>query len=160
MKEVSFRPLNQMLHHGNAREEFEQLKLEKITWFWIWKAPRLISENSNREVKSQLASAQKLNSLAEAQLKCMAESYKSLGPRAEEFQTERLYPEPSQCRVMSWKMFTSMSLGTIIEFLHIQDDKKLASSSNLVQPADKTDNFNVEKEDKCKDLDQTEPTTL
>ncbi|KAL7207480.1 hypothetical protein ACSBR1_029436 [Camellia fascicularis] len=35
------------------------------------------------EVRSQLASAQKLNSLAETQLKCMAESYKSLETRAE-----------------------------------------------------------------------------
>ncbi|KAI8024579.1 hypothetical protein LOK49_LG03G02091 [Camellia lanceoleosa] len=60
---------------------------------------------------------------------------------------------------MSGRCF-SLSLGAVIEFLHIQDDKKLASSSNLVQPADKTDNFNVEKEDKCKDLDQTEPTTV
>ena len=40
------------------------------------------------EVKSQLLSAQKLNSLAETQLKCMAESYKSLETRAQEFQTE------------------------------------------------------------------------
>lgn len=40
------------------------------------------------DVKSQLASAQKTNSLAETQLKCMAESYKSLENRAEELETE------------------------------------------------------------------------
>ncbi|KAH0776750.1 hypothetical protein KY290_008161 [Solanum tuberosum] len=40
------------------------------------------------EVKSQLVSAQKANSLAEIQLKCMAESYNSLETRTEELQTE------------------------------------------------------------------------
>lgn len=40
------------------------------------------------EAKSQLASAQKINGLAETQLKCMAESYKSLETRADELQTE------------------------------------------------------------------------
>ncbi|KAK1391193.1 filament-like plant protein 4 [Heracleum sosnowskyi] len=38
------------------------------------------------EVKSQLASAQKSNGLAETQLKCMAESYRSLERHAEELQ--------------------------------------------------------------------------
>ncbi|WOH00671.1 hypothetical protein DCAR_0520044 [Daucus carota subsp. sativus] len=38
------------------------------------------------EVKSQLASAQKVNGLAETQLKCMAESYRSLEKHAEELQ--------------------------------------------------------------------------
>ncbi|KAJ7005516.1 hypothetical protein NC653_004974 [Populus alba x Populus x berolinensis] len=40
------------------------------------------------EVKSQLVSAQKSNSLAETQLKCMAESYRSLETRAQELETE------------------------------------------------------------------------
>ncbi|KAL9270219.1 Filament-like plant protein 4-like protein [Drosera capensis] len=40
------------------------------------------------EVKSQFASALKTNSLAETQLKCMAESYKSLERRAEELETD------------------------------------------------------------------------
>ncbi|KAF5940480.1 hypothetical protein HYC85_021647 [Camellia sinensis] len=74
---------------------------------------------------------------------------------------KRLYPEPSQCTCYVLEDVSLSELGnSLTEFLHIQDDKKLASSSNLVQPADKTDNFNVEKEDKCKDLDQTEPTTV
>ncbi|KAK1555014.1 hypothetical protein Q3G72_020530 [Acer saccharum] len=40
------------------------------------------------EVKSQLTSAQKSNSLSETQLKCMAESYRSLETRAQELETE------------------------------------------------------------------------
>jgi len=40
------------------------------------------------ELKSQLASAQKSNSLSETQLKCMAESYRSLEARAAELETE------------------------------------------------------------------------
>lgn len=39
-------------------------------------------------MKSQLASAQRSNSLTETQLKCMAESYESLETRALEFETE------------------------------------------------------------------------
>ncbi|KAI8013001.1 hypothetical protein LOK49_LG05G00521 [Camellia lanceoleosa] len=73
---------------------------------------------------------------------------------------KQLYPEPSQCTCYVLEDVSLSELGnSLTEFLHIQDDKKLASSSNLVQPADRTDNFNVEKGDKCKDLDQTEPTT-
>ncbi|THG08029.1 hypothetical protein TEA_011863 [Camellia sinensis var. sinensis] len=74
---------------------------------------------------------------------------------------KQLYPEPSQCTCYVLEDVSLSELGnSLTEFLHIQDDKKLASSSNLVQPADKTDNFNVKKGDKCKDLDQTEPTTI
>ncbi|GAB4839106.1 hypothetical protein Ancab_028634 [Ancistrocladus abbreviatus] len=40
------------------------------------------------EVKSQLVSSEKMNGLAETQLKCMAESYKSLEKRAEELEGE------------------------------------------------------------------------
>ncbi|GMH03252.1 hypothetical protein Nepgr_005091 [Nepenthes gracilis] len=40
------------------------------------------------EVKAQLSSSQKMNSLADTQLKCMAESYKSLEKRAEELESE------------------------------------------------------------------------
>ncbi|CAL5349395.1 unnamed protein product [Camellia sinensis] len=67
-------------------EEFEQLKLEKdnmVLDLESTKAQLQGTEQLLAEVKSQLASAQKLNSLAETQLKCMAESYKSLETRAE-----------------------------------------------------------------------------
>lgn len=40
------------------------------------------------EAKMELASAQKLNSLSDTQLKCMAQSYKSLEIKAEKLQTE------------------------------------------------------------------------
>ncbi|XP_010323891.2 filament-like plant protein 4 isoform X2 [Solanum lycopersicum] len=40
------------------------------------------------EIKSQLASAQKANSLSEIKLKCMVESYNSLETRNEELQAE------------------------------------------------------------------------
>ncbi|KAM7273797.1 hypothetical protein ACFE04_028461 [Oxalis oulophora] len=40
------------------------------------------------DMKSELASAQKSNSLAETQLKCMAESYRSLEKRTQELETE------------------------------------------------------------------------
>ncbi|KAK9285822.1 hypothetical protein L1049_025023 [Liquidambar formosana] len=40
------------------------------------------------ELKSQLASSQRLNSLADTKLKCMAESYKSLEKRAQELESE------------------------------------------------------------------------
>ncbi|CAL5384762.1 unnamed protein product [Camellia sinensis] len=79
-------------------EEFEQLKLEKDSMVLDLarctenlentKSQLQETEQLLAEVKSQLTSSQKLNSLAETQLKCMAESYKSLETRAEEFQTE------------------------------------------------------------------------
>lgn len=79
-------------------EEYENLKLEKENM-----ASDLARYNQNletiktqlqeteellAEVKSQLASAQKSNSLAETQLKCMAESYRSLEIRAQGLETE------------------------------------------------------------------------
>nr|GMD98431.1 filament-like plant protein 4 [Ipomoea batatas] len=79
-------------------EEFEQLKLEKENMVAdlarctenLESTKLQLSETEQllAEVKSQLLSAQKSNSLAETQLKCMAESYKSLEKRAEELQTE------------------------------------------------------------------------
>ncbi|CAA2990948.1 Hypothetical predicted protein [Olea europaea subsp. europaea] len=79
-------------------EEFEQLKLERdnmaidlATCTENWentKSQLLDTDQLLTEVKSQLTSAQKSNRLAETQLKCMAESYKSLETRAEEIQTE------------------------------------------------------------------------
>ncbi|CAI9116899.1 OLC1v1018189C4 [Oldenlandia corymbosa var. corymbosa] len=79
-------------------EEYEQLKLEKNNLvadlagctesLEIAKTKLQETEQQLAEVKSQLTSAQKTNSLAETQLKCMAESYKSLETRAEELQNE------------------------------------------------------------------------
>ncbi|GMP81600.1 hypothetical protein CsSME_00036252 [Camellia sinensis var. sinensis] len=72
-------------------EEFEQLKLAKdnmVLDLESTKAQLQGTEQLLAEVKSQLASAQKLNSLAKTQLECMAESYKSLETCAEELQTE------------------------------------------------------------------------
>ncbi|KAG8389891.1 hypothetical protein BUALT_Bualt01G0026100 [Buddleja alternifolia] len=79
-------------------EEFEQLKTDKdnlavdlarcMENFENTKSRLLETEQLLDEVKSQLTSSQKCNSLAETQLKCMAESYKSLETRAEELQTE------------------------------------------------------------------------
>ncbi|KAL8172097.1 hypothetical protein V2J09_023901 [Rumex salicifolius] len=78
--------------------EFEQLKAEKDNMdqelarsmedLVNTKSHMKETEQMLAEVKSQLASAQKTNSLAETQLKCMAESYKSLEKRAEELETE------------------------------------------------------------------------
>lgn len=79
-------------------EEFEELKSVKdnmavdlarctenleMTKSQLQETERLLAE-----LKSQLASAQKSNSLAETQLKCMAESYRSLEARAAELETE------------------------------------------------------------------------
>ncbi|CAL5418447.1 unnamed protein product [Camellia sinensis] len=67
-------------------EEFEQLKLEKYNMVLDLESTKAQLQGTEQllaEVKSQLASAQKLNSLAETQLKCMAKSYKSLETRAE-----------------------------------------------------------------------------
>ncbi|CAI9777881.1 unnamed protein product [Fraxinus pennsylvanica] len=79
-------------------EEFEQLKLAKDNMatdlatctesLENTKSQLLETEQLLAEVKSQLTSAQKSNSLSETQLKCMAESYKTLETRAEELQTE------------------------------------------------------------------------
>lgn len=79
-------------------EEIEQLKLEKDNFavdllrctenFESSKSQLLDTEQLFSEVKSQLTSAQKVNSLAETRLKCMAESYKSLETKAEELQTK------------------------------------------------------------------------
>lgn len=79
-------------------EEFEELKTEKdnmaidlarcnenleMTKSQLHETVQLLAE-----ARSQLASAQKSNSLSETQLKCMAESYRSLEARAEELETE------------------------------------------------------------------------
>ncbi|KAL3845307.1 hypothetical protein ACJIZ3_002710 [Penstemon smallii] len=79
-------------------EEFEQLKMDKDNLtvdlarctenFESTKAQLLETEQLLAEVKSQLTSALRSNSLAETQLKCMAESYKSLETRTEDLQTE------------------------------------------------------------------------
>ncbi|KAG6432050.1 hypothetical protein SASPL_103623 [Salvia splendens] len=79
-------------------EEFEQLKMDKdslavdlarsLENFETSKSQLLETERLLAEVKSQLATAQKSNSLAETQLKCMAESYNSLETRSEELKTE------------------------------------------------------------------------
>ncbi|XP_009590331.1 filament-like plant protein 4 [Nicotiana tomentosiformis] len=79
-------------------EEFEQLKLEKNNMaldltkctenLESTKSQLAETEQLLAEVKSQLISAQKSNSLAETQLKCMVESYRSLETRTEELQTE------------------------------------------------------------------------
>ncbi|KAM3304566.1 filament-like plant protein 4 [Capsicum chacoense] len=79
-------------------EEVEQLKLEKDNMaldlarysenLESTKCQLAETEQLLAEVKSQLVSAQKANSLAETQLRCMAESYNSLETRTEELQTE------------------------------------------------------------------------
>ncbi|KAK7280733.1 hypothetical protein RJT34_25800 [Clitoria ternatea] len=78
--------------------DFEELKLEKekaqldlskcAENLELTKSQLLETEQHLAEVKSQLASAQRSNSLSETQLKCMAESYRSLETRAKEFETE------------------------------------------------------------------------
>lgn len=79
-------------------EEFEQLKMDKDNLtaelvrctenFESTKVQLLETELLLAEVKSQLTSAQKSNSLAETQLKCMAESYETLDARSEKLQAE------------------------------------------------------------------------
>ncbi|KAK9269899.1 hypothetical protein L1049_025472 [Liquidambar formosana] len=79
-------------------EEFEQLKSEKDNMAMdLARCTENLESTKSRlqeteqllaELKSQLASAQKSNSLSETQLKCMAESYRSLETRAEELETE------------------------------------------------------------------------
>ncbi|EPS68737.1 hypothetical protein M569_06029, partial [Genlisea aurea] len=79
-------------------EEFEQLKLDKdkmaadlarsMENFENTKSHLQETEHALAEIKSQLSLAQKSNSLADTQLKCMAESYKSLETRAEELLVE------------------------------------------------------------------------
>ncbi|KAM1894289.1 hypothetical protein ACFX13_043213 [Malus domestica] len=79
-------------------EEFEQLKSEKDNLatdlakcsetLEITKSQLQETEQLLAEAKSQFASAKNSNSLAETQLKCMAESYRSLESRAQELETE------------------------------------------------------------------------
>ncbi|CAN1323088.1 Filament-like plant protein 4 [Linum perenne] len=79
-------------------EEFEELKLEKDNMatdlarctadLETTKSQLQETEQQLAEVKSELASSQKSNSLGETQLKCMAESYRSLEVRAEELEKE------------------------------------------------------------------------
>ncbi|KAE8674617.1 Filament-like plant protein 6 [Hibiscus syriacus] len=81
-----------------SSEEFEEMKLEKerlamdlsqcIENLEMTKSKLQETELLLTEAKSELASAQKSNSLAETQLKCMAESYRSLESRAVELETE------------------------------------------------------------------------
>ncbi|KAL1534788.1 filament-like plant protein 4 isoform X2 [Salvia divinorum] len=79
-------------------EEFEELKMNKDNLavelarctenYESTKIQLLETEQLLADAKSQLTSVQKGNSLAETQLKCMTESYKSLETRADELQTE------------------------------------------------------------------------
>ncbi|GAV67841.1 DUF869 domain-containing protein [Cephalotus follicularis] len=79
-------------------EEFEELKSEKnniamdlarcTETLEMTKSQLHETDVLLAEVKSQLASAQRSNSLAETQLKCMAESYRSLETRAQDLETE------------------------------------------------------------------------
>ncbi|CAA0841187.1 Filament-like plant protein 6 [Striga hermonthica] len=79
-------------------EEFEQLKADKdnlvddlarcMENFENTKSQLLETERILGEVRSQLTLAEKSNSLAETQLKCMAESYKSLETRTDELKSE------------------------------------------------------------------------
>ncbi|KAL3634246.1 hypothetical protein CASFOL_021300 [Castilleja foliolosa] len=72
-------------------EEFEQLKTDKnnLEADLARSTEKLLeTEQLLANVKSQLTLVHKSNSLAETQLKCMAESYKALETRAEELQTE------------------------------------------------------------------------
>ncbi|CAJ1972525.1 unnamed protein product [Sphenostylis stenocarpa] len=81
-----------------SMEKFEELKLEKekavadlvkcCENLEMTKSRLLETEQHLAEVKSQMASAQRSNSLAETQLKCMTESYRSIEIRAKEFETE------------------------------------------------------------------------
>eukprot|EP00268_Persea_americana_P038600 TRINITY_DN38204_c0_g1_i1.p1 TRINITY_DN38204_c0_g1~~TRINITY_DN38204_c0_g1_i1.p1 ORF type:complete len:1081 (+),score=268.41 TRINITY_DN38204_c0_g1_i1:75-3317(+) len=84
--------------NGCLKEEFERLKLEKDNMaldlircnegFENTKLQLQEMEQLLAELKLQLASTQKSNSLAETQLKCMTESYKSLENRANGLETE------------------------------------------------------------------------
>lgn len=79
-------------------EEFENLKAEKDDMerellrctqeLETAKSQLQEMEQLLGEVKSELSSSQKTNSLAETQLKCMAESYKTLEKRAEQLENE------------------------------------------------------------------------
>ncbi|CAN0872163.1 Filament-like plant protein 4 [Linum grandiflorum] len=79
-------------------QEFEELKLEKDNMatdlarctadLETTRSQLQETEQQLAEVKSELASSQKSNALGETQLKCMAESYRSLEVRAEELESE------------------------------------------------------------------------
>ncbi|XP_038716763.1 filament-like plant protein 4 isoform X2 [Tripterygium wilfordii] len=91
-------------YESNARsckfslEEFEELRSEKDSMaidlvrctenLEMTKSQLHETEQLLVEVKLQLVSVQRSNSLAETQLKCMAESYRSLEACAEELETE------------------------------------------------------------------------
>lgn len=65
-------------------EEFEQMKLDlERTKSQLHEAEQLLTE-----LRLQLASSEKSYSLAETQLKCMAEAYKSLEKRAQDLEVE------------------------------------------------------------------------
>lgn len=79
-------------------EDYEQLKLQRdsmandlekyLESLEMTKSELQEKEQLLTEVKSQLASAQNSNNLAETQLKCMAESYRTLERRAKELEGE------------------------------------------------------------------------
>lgn len=79
-------------------EEYEQMKQERDRMLTelarssdtseLLKLQLVEKEQQVAELKSQLAASQKSNSLADTQLKCMAESYRSLESRTQELETE------------------------------------------------------------------------
>jgi chromosome segregation ATPase len=89
--EGNFVPISEPVRCKCSSEEYEKLQSERdklVEDLASSESHLKETEQLVTQIKSQLASEQKSNSLAETQLKCMAESYKSLETRAEALQAE------------------------------------------------------------------------
>ncbi|KAJ6731037.1 FILAMENT-LIKE PLANT PROTEIN 4 [Salix viminalis] len=149
-------------------EEFEELKSEKDTMamdlarcaenFEMTKSQLHETEQLLAEVKSQLTSAHKSNSLAETQLKCMAESYRSLETRAQELETEvnllRVKTETlenelqegkrshqdalTRCKELEEQLQTKESLSAADIDLKSKQDKEIAAATEKLAECQET----------------------
>ncbi|XP_075518901.1 filament-like plant protein 4 isoform X3 [Primulina tabacum] len=138
-------------------EEFEQLKLDKenlavdlarfIENFEVNKSQLLETQQHLSEVHSQLTIAQKANSLLETQLKCMAESYKSLETRAEglEIKVNQLQGaiESLENELQEERKNHHDALARCTD---LQEQLQRSQSSDRGAAADSDDNISQEKE--------------
>ncbi|KAJ1421649.1 Filament-like plant protein [Sesbania bispinosa] len=136
-----------------SMEEFEELKLEKekvvidlskcTESLEITKSQLLETEQLLTEVKSQLALSQRSNSLAETQLKCMAESYKSLETRAHEFETElnrlQIKTEALENELQDEKRAHEAALAKSKELEEQLQRIEISAADNDIKPAQEKD---------------------
>ncbi|KZV16524.1 filament-like plant protein 6-like [Dorcoceras hygrometricum] len=138
-------------------EEFEQLKLDKENLaadlarctenLEVHKCQSLETQQHLSEVHSQLTIAQKANSLLETQLKCMAESYKSLETRADGLENKvKHLQEAIENFENELQEERKSHQDALARCTDLQDQLQRLQSSDCNAAADSDDKISQEKE--------------